>query len=138
MCRARPFGNQALDQQFFMKEHSKPLFNEKKLLTVHNLYTYHSITETFAILKFRSPISMFTLFHLSSRKETLLIIPQPNHHLHFVHNSTSTWNAARQKLEVTNFSTKYSLIKSATKKLLLGNQNLGEDMDWIAPNFEFA
>ena len=39
--RVRLFENQKLGNYFFEKEHTKPLFNEHKILTVHNLYVYH-------------------------------------------------------------------------------------------------
>ena len=116
-ARTRPFGCQILDSQFYTKEHTKPIINNEKLLTVHNLHTYHKISETYGILKFRCPISLYSLFQLSHRKPTLAIIPHPDNQ--YTHNSSTLWNSARQKFNVQDFSTKLSLIKSSTKKLLL-------------------
>ena len=38
--RVKLFDNQKLGSSFFEKEHTKPLFNKHKILTVHNLYAY--------------------------------------------------------------------------------------------------
>ena len=134
-ARTRPFGCQILDSQFYTKEHTKPIINNEKLLTVHNLHTYHKISETYGILKFRCPISLYSLFQLSHRKPTLAIIPHPDNQ--YTHNSSTLWNSARQKFNVQDFSTKLSLIKSSTKKLLLQNQCEGDKFDWVTNNFEF-
>ena len=58
-ARARPFGDQKLGAKFYSKEHTKPIFNETKLLTIQNLYKYHCILEIFKIIKFRTPYSLF-------------------------------------------------------------------------------
>lgn len=138
-ARARPFtgkGSQILDEDFYMKEHTKPLFNHMKLLTIHNLYSYHIITETFSILKSRKPISLFSFFNISNRKDTLLITPNPN--LQYIHKASTTWNLARNILgnKCVDFSTKYGLVKTTIKTHLLKNQGLGTKFDWIHPNFE--
>ena len=48
----RPFGAQILSSQFYMREHTKPIFNANKILTVNNLYRYTSACELMKILKF--------------------------------------------------------------------------------------
>lgn len=134
-ARARPLGSQILDSSFFTKEHTKPIFNNEKLLTVHNLHTYHKISQTYGILKFRCPISLYSIFQLSHRKSTLTIVPHPDNQ--YIHSSSTVWNIARQKFDVQDFSHKNSLIKSNTKKILLQNQCEGDKLDWISKNFEF-
>ena len=133
-ARVRPFGNQSLKSEFYMKEHTKPIFNNEKLLTIHNLHTYHKISETYAIMKFRHPISLYSLFQLSLRKPTLAIMPHPDNH--YTHSSSTLWNIARQKFDVQDFSTKLSLIKSSTKKLLLRKQYYGDEVEWVTDNFQ--
>ena len=49
--RARPYPEQNLPTEFYVKEHSKPLFNKNKILNLKNLYLYHCANETFKILK---------------------------------------------------------------------------------------
>ena len=57
--RARPYPEQKLPSEFYIKEHSKPLFNKNNILNLKNLYFYHCANETFKILKFRSPNIMY-------------------------------------------------------------------------------
>ena len=138
--RTRPFtgkDSQKLPGQFFMKEHSKPLFNSNKLLTIHNLYSYHTTTQVCGILKYRTPISLFNIFHTSQRKETLLITPHPD--LVYKSNASTTWNTARRILgsQYTDFSTTYSFVKSTIKSHLFKSQAYGTKLDWIPQNYEF-
>ena len=138
--RTRPFtgkNSQQLGGEFFMKEHSKPLFNAAKLLTIHNLYSYHTTSQVYGILKYRSPISLFNTLYLSHRKETLLITPHPS--LKYIHNASTTWNTARRilGLECTDFSTTQSLVKSTIKNHLLKSQTTGSNSDWIPENYDF-
>ena len=39
--RARPYPEQNLPSEFYIKEHSKPLFNKNKILNLKNLYFYY-------------------------------------------------------------------------------------------------
>ena len=50
-ARSRAHGYQVLGSEFFMKEHTKPIFESKSILCVQNLYFYHCFMETFKILK---------------------------------------------------------------------------------------
>ena len=75
--RARPITNQLLGEDFYRKEHTKPLFNNNNILTLRNLYTYFTYMELFKILKLRDPITMFEQFTLSHRKSTPLINQAP-------------------------------------------------------------
>ena len=49
-------------QKDFNLEHTKPLFVKNNLLTIHNLYIMRSLNELLKIVKFHSPISLFTFF----------------------------------------------------------------------------
>ena len=96
-ARTRSYENQKLGQQFFSREHTKPLFNQNQLLVVKNLYHYHCAVEIFKILKFRTPINHFEMYDKSYREESLLICtPQPN--IQFRYTSSKLWNSIRKKL----------------------------------------
>ena len=56
----------------YEKEHTKPLLNKHNLMTVHNLYLYHSSMDTFKTLKYRIQIFLYSLYLLSNRKEAFL------------------------------------------------------------------
>ena len=77
-------------------EHTKPLFNEWKILTLINLHTYYCFMELFKILKYRCPISLYELFIIAPRSDKqLLILPKINlerSKQNFVFTSTLIWN----------------------------------------------
>ena len=77
-------------------EHTKPIFNELKLLNVYNLYNYHIAVEIFNIIKFRQPYSLFAKLQLSTRTFSLI---QPRVRLsirldNFLYKSALIWNAS--------------------------------------------
>ena len=65
-ARTRPHGEQFLTSKFYMKEHTKPLFNANRILTVQNVYRYTAIIELIKILVFGHPKSLLETFELSS------------------------------------------------------------------------
>ena len=109
------------------KEHTKPIFNKLELLTIHNIYLYHCLVEIFKILKFRTPISLYSEFNRSHRKETLLISPQFSQS--FIYRATYQWNMIRQKIEINDFSHNLSTFKSSLIKLLMSTQKMGNLMN---------
>jgi hypothetical protein len=127
-ARCRPFGNQALDAEFFMNEHSKPLFNAHNLLTLYNLYNYHASVETLKILKYRKPISLYSLFTISRRKESLLITPSSSHD--FIHRSSTLWNLVRQKFKIFDFAGSIGTFKTQLKNFILKTQKTGDNLTW--------
>ena len=118
-ARARPFGNQVLGSEFYQLEASKPLLNKNDMLTVHNLYQYHSVLEIYKIMKLRVPISLYSLAGVSARKETLLVSKPKSSN--FLCMATKLWNEVRHRLSIYDFSTRISL-KSKLKICLLRRQ----------------
>ena len=119
-----------------MREHTKPIFHASKLLTIHNLYFYHTTTQIFSILKYRTPISLYNILQPSHRKETLLITPHRD--LKYVYDVSTIWNTARRilGLEYSDFSINHSFVKSTIKTHLLMSQNIGTEHEWTPKNFE--
>ena len=61
----------------FQLEHTKPLFNDMNLLSLHHLYIYHTFIDTHKLLKYRIPISIFELFKSSPRDVNIrLLVPR--------------------------------------------------------------
>ena len=89
-ARTRQYNQQILGSDFYMPEHTKPLFNSNKIMTVQNLYSYHCLNETNKILKFRKPRSLYDEYNISERKPALLISGLPS--LMFTDRTTSLWN----------------------------------------------
>ncbi len=138
--RTRPVQEQTLGQEFYELEHSKPLFNQQDILTVYNLYNYHVLLITFKVLKLRIPISLFSCFSLSIRKETLLLHPKLSEN--FLYSASSLWNKFRdcpEACEITDFNVGIGLVKSKIKALILRRQKLGDSDEWHPEeNFSLA
>ena len=52
---------------------------------------------TIAVMKHRTPISMFNVFKTSNRKSTHMVTPTPD--IQYVYNASITWNWARQVIK---------------------------------------
>ena len=72
--QARPYPEQNLPSEFYIKEQNKALFNKNKILNLKNLYFYHCANETFKILKFRSPIAVHYFYKFSTRGQRNLFL----------------------------------------------------------------
>ena len=131
--RTRPFPHQEFTKSFYELEHTKPLYKKQGILTVNNLYHYHTFMETYKILKLRSPISMYSKFTISDRKETTLITPFPTNE--FVYRSTHIWNIVAPRLKVMDYSPKISLIKSSMKKALIKIQHAKNPIFWTSEDY---
>ena len=94
-ARAKTY-EQHMATKNFQLEHTKPIFNERKLLTLHHLYIYHTFIDTLKIFKYRVPISIFSLFEQSSRNHHFkLLIPNVKLDLaknNFVFQASCIWN----------------------------------------------
>ena len=102
-------------------------------MTFQMLYFYHMVINTYKILNTRIPISLYSIFTLSRRKETLLITPFPTKN--FVYNACCIWNEIRELLSIKCFGVKTSNIKSDLKKYLYTRQNIGDQLEWSDENF---
>ena len=130
-ARIRPIKNQKLGSEFYVKESSKPLFTKHELLAVENLYRHRCIMEMFKTVKSHVPVSLFSLFKLSTRKDNLLITPRPTDQ--FTYKSTSLWNEFRTKSTVT-FSSRLSTVKNAVRNSIFLAQSR-HGTEWNNLNF---
>ena len=131
-ARVRPLDNQHLGADFYRKESTKPLFAKHELLAIENLYRSRTIMELFKIIKFRTPMSLYSLLNLSDRKSTLMITPSPTKH--FIYKSAYHWNTFRKLLGNLDFTSPFSSIKSLLNKSLLSSQ-CKYGADWCDKNF---
>ncbi len=137
--RARAPNEHKLGPQFYIKEHTKPLFNKHDLFTVINLYHHRTISDVFKILKTRTPLSLYSDFNVSSRKDTLLLMPKDTGSYTF--HASSLWNLFRSTLsveEVQDFSIKFSYMKRHIKQFLLQRQKIGDELEWSEENHKFS
>ena len=133
--RARPYQEQNLPTEFYVKEHSKPLFNKHKILNLKNLYLYHCANETFKIQKFRSPIVVHNLYKFSARDQRNLFIITPPHDKTFIYKSSVIWNSVKSIFKIDDPATSVSILKLKLKTYLLNKQLLGDAENWVENNF---
>jgi len=131
-ARSRGFGNENLDSEHFKLESTKPLFQKHSILALRNLYRYRCIIETYKILKYRVPISMYSLYNRSNRKSTMLITPTPTHN--FLYKSSSLWNELIKALNIENFEISICSLKRRTKTALMTVQG-SMGVSWYDENF---
>ena len=85
----------------------------------------------FKTVKSHVPVSLFSLFKLSTRKDNLLITPRPTDQ--FTYKSTSLWNEFRTKSTVT-FSSRLSTVKNAVRNSIFLAQSR-HGTEWNNLNF---
>ena len=130
-ARVRPFGSQRLDHDFYVKESTKPLFAKHELLAVENLYRLRCLMELFKIIKTRVPISLYSLFTISHRKDNMLITPSPTKQ--FIYKSAWLWNEFC-KIGSFNFNSSCNSVKHILQKSLMNAQNR-YGVEWNDKNF---
>ena len=131
-ARARPYGEQILGSDYYRKEHTKPLMSKHSVLNIYNLHHYCCALMCLKILKFRSPISLYSMFKLSSRKQTMLILPRGIKTM--VYMFSKIWNEVRKILSVEDFSVSSSSLKSSAKSFLLARQHRNNPIEWDQTN----
>ena len=146
----------------FCLEHTKPLFTEHKLLTLHSLYYKHTFIEMFKIIKFREPRGLFEKILISSNDYNNRIILKPNitHNKlpateqNFLFKSCKIWNTfvkdilEKNKINGTlgyiipgeeansDLSASVVFIKDRLTKILIGKQSSGLDEIWEKSHLE--
>ena len=159
-ARTRPHGKQFLNKNYEL-EHTKPLFANHKLLTVHNLYIFFVFNEIFKIQKYHCPIPLSDLLFKNcddtrQNRNNFLAIPKyikKSSQVQFLFNGIKVWNKYNQKVLCTSLlnegmqivipgsntfsdlSTPVSHIKNKFKNILLSIQNKGDTISWEHKNF---
>ena len=77
-ARTWPFGEQRLGCEFYCKENTKPLFTRHKILTVHNLHKYMTVSELSKIIYSKAPSIIYHDIKMSTRNNRNLIILPKN------------------------------------------------------------
>ena len=153
-ARTRPYVAYS-EYKNFCLEHTKPLFNEHNLLTVHNLYIKHTFIETFKILKFRSPYSLYSDYNI--KQKTNYRLSRPNIRLkisqnNFLNKSCCIWNLVIDRIlekdkscdrgyivpgntKNSDLTATISFVKKKIVALLRNAQKLGCNETWEDINF---
>ena len=100
-ARAKTYEQHKAKKEYLL-EHTKPLFNEQNILSLHNLHIQHTFIELFKIIKNRTPISVYELFYESKRdSKFLMILPRVNLDIskeNFAFSASLIWNGLVNKL----------------------------------------
>ena len=149
-ARARTIDQHRAEKSYCL-EHTKPLFNEHNILTIHNLYLYHTFMETLKVLKFYSPTSIHGLLKFLPRNDKLLLmIPKVKLEVtkqNFVFKATKVWNDHKVKIfhksdpshtgiiipgnnENSDLSISVGFAKTKLKSTLLLSQKLDDPILW--------
>ena len=131
-ARVRPLGKQVLDSEFYRLEHTKPLFNKHKILTIHNLFYYHTAITIYKIIRSGIPSALYALFSFSGHIETRLKSQLTG--CTFIDNSTTIWNYIREKLSINDFDVSISQLKNRLKSYLFDNQERYNHLEWCTLN----
>ena len=133
-ARTRPLEKQRLGKDFYEKEHTKPLFKENRLLTIHNLYKYTCLMEMFKINRLESPNSLLNLFQISSRRPDYFTTPTPS--TSFIYQSSNIWNSCRKTSSEISFRVSTNVVKSRLKNALIEVQCRYDELQWCELNFD--
>ena len=136
-ARTRGIRNQRLDASHYIKEHTKPLFSEHKLLASYNIYNYHTCIETAKILILKEPHKLHEAYTSSKRKNENLLILRGNHD-QYPNPQSRLWNEVVKKVlkpdeDVNEIS--LSCLKTLIKNLFLKNQSSIDPVEWYPQNF---
>ena len=127
--------------------HTKNVFTENKILSIHNLYFASMIQETFLGLHAvpLKPIVNIIQPHISSRTLALFILPKlrlSNHRKNFPYSMFKLWNSFINICFKTDILTqsqllywKYEKFKKFIKSTLHHFQNLGDLCTWYPFNY---
>ena len=130
-ARVRPYGTQFLTSEVYMHEHTKPIFNSYRILTLCNLYRYTTACELMKILKYSYPQALATNLSLLARNHKILIILLADKNYQFHYKSSVIWN---ELVKILNFPSVYEIdteiFKSKLKTHLLEQQKLGNEKLW--------
>ena len=153
-ARVRSFKEHTSPKNYCL-EHTKPIFNEHKILNLSNLYVHQTFMTTYKIMKDHTPISVYDLFNLGHRHNLLINLP-PIHlnvsQYNFVYQCSLLWNKYIGKVleksipesngililgsaENSDLCTPIPFIKNKLKSILLEYQKTGDPILWEPSNF---
>ena len=153
-ARTRTY-QQHMAKKDYLLEHTRPLFNEQNILSLHHLYIQHTFMDLIKIMKYRIPISLFQMFCPSPRTMNfLMLLPKINlevSRLNFVFSASSIWNSLIGKLlnrclpnsngilvpgssKCSDLTAPISYIKEKLKHILLRAQKLDVEYQFDQSN----
>ena len=123
------------------KGHSKSKFNDNQILSIHNLYYYSVIMETFKVLNAEIPNAIFSLFNKSSLRDICLIVPYcrlTSLSGNYLYSSASIWNIVAEdiKLDIDHMTSLGTVkFKFILKEFFLNLQHKHDPNAWYDTNY---
>ena len=136
-ARTRPIDKQKLGEDFYRKEHTKPLFTKHNILVAHNLYRYMSINEIGKLISTESPHLLFKNIHFSNRnRKNHIILPSKSKaHNEALYSTFSFWNHLTKTLDMPNpHNMVTNILKYKVKRYLYTTQKSGDPNNWETHN----
>ena len=150
-ARVRTFAENMSPKNYPL-EHTKPLFNEQAILNVEYLHKYHTFMETFKIMKYQCPVSLFNLFLLNTTMHRNLTLILPSVRLektksNYIFKASTIWNKLLQLILLkckaenngiiipgsspnSDLTAAVPFVKIRLKSVLLENQSSGSRTQW--------
>ena len=123
----------------YIKGHTKPIFNENRILTVHNLYHYFTLTSLSKIRLLKKPEYLYKLLAIdvSNQRMEIPLLSVSHYQNNFLYQGPKLWNFLLPYVKNKDFSLPNSirLYKSRLKYFLLKMQCNGSNNDWSKSNF---
>ena len=143
--------DQHREEKTFCLEHTKPIFNEHCIMSLGNLYVYHTFMQTFKVLKFSTPISTREMITFLPRNDKLtLAVPLVKLNVsqqNFAFKASKIWNEVKKHIfepcspckngiiipgstENSDLSSSTAFVKHKLKNHLLSMQKSGDLINW--------
>ena len=131
----RAIGEQKLGHDFYIREHTKPLFHKEEIVCFKNLYNYHLCLETLKILQSRQPSCLYECFNISTRNSENYLLTRPGQSA-YLQQCNKIWNHFVKIIAKSEIipSIKLSQFKRNLKTILLKVQNLFDNIEWYPEN----
>ena len=134
-ARTRAIGEQKLGHDFYIREHTKPLFHKEEIMCFNNLYNYHLCLETLKILQSRQPSCLYECFNISTRNSENYLLTRPGQSA-YLQQCNKIWNHLVKIIAKNEIipSIKLSQFKRNLRTILLKVQNLFDNIEWYPEN----
>ena len=123
-----------------VKGHSNQTFNDNKILTVHNLASYFTITCISKVRVQKTPAYLYELLSIDNTIPRILLPLLNSSHFqnNFLFYGPKIWNLILPFIKDKNYNmpTTFYQQKNRFKKLLIKMQSYGSDTEWSDVNFD--
>ena len=136
-CLRNLFNIKKIDKH--TKGHTKRIFNENGILTIHNLCNYFTLTCIANLRLTETPSYLFNLLQIDHAKQRIYVpILSTNHYQHnFLFHGPKLWNLLLPFIKDKSYNLPSTIeqFKTRYKKFLIRMQSDDSEDHWISSNF---